>query len=92
VELVREKLYRRLNQELPYRLNVVLQAAQSTPDGAGLHIRVGVEVRNKLMKSIVIGRRGDVIQRYVTLPTQAELCRVLGQPVKLLVSVRALQD
>lgn len=94
VELVREKLYRRLNQEIPYRLTVTLEAAgpDLTLGGAagaqGLYIRVGVGVSNKLVKAIVVGKGGEVIQKYVAEPTQAELTRILKQPVKLVVGVR----
>jgi GTP-binding protein Era len=95
VELVREKLYRRLNQEVPYRLTVALEAAgpDRTPGaaaagGQGLYIRVGVGVSSKLVKAIVVGKGGEVIQKYVAEPTQAELTRILKQPVKLVVGVR----
>jgi GTP-binding protein Era len=96
VELVREKLYRRLNQEIPYRLTVTLEAAgpDMSPGGAaaaggrGLCIRVGVGVSSKLVKAIVVGKGGEVIQKYVAEPTQAELTRILKQPVKLVVGVR----
>lgn len=92
VELVREKLYRRLNQELPYRLDVSCEAARPAADGAGLYIRVVVAVPNKLTKSIVVGRRGAVIQDYVAAPTRAELARLLGTPVQLTVRVQARDD
>ena len=81
-------MYRRLNQELPYRLGVVLEGVTQRPDRQGLHIRVCVRVANKLIKSIVIGKGGEVIQKYVTEPTQVELTRILKQPVKLVVSVK----
>jgi GTPase Era involved in 16S rRNA processing len=121
VELVREKLYRRLNKEIPYRLNVAVEAVgpwrprpplpaaataetaatatakaarepteprQDPVEGEGLYIRVGVGVASKLVKSIVVGKGGEVIQEYVAEPTQAELTRILKQPVKLVVGVR----
>lgn len=93
IELVREKLYRRLNQELPYRLTVTLESVSGLVGGGGaggngLHIRVCVGVANKLIKSIVIGKGGEVIQKYVTQPTQAELARILDRPVRLVVSVK----
>jgi GTP-binding protein Era len=94
VELVREKLYRRLNQELPYRLSVVLQSvapdARDTRHPQALVIKVDVFVKNRLTKSIVVGKGGSVIQRYVAEPTQAELARALGVPVQLLVFVKTL--
>jgi len=38
---------------------------------------------------MVVGREGSIIQEYVTLPTEAELAKILKQPVKLLVAVHA---
>jgi len=90
VELVREKLYRRLNQELPYRLAVMLEGVSSQTTGQGLYIRVAVGVASKLMKSIVVGKGGEVIQKYVAEPTQEELSRILKQPVRLVVSVKIM--
>lgn len=116
MELVREKLYRRLNQEIPYRLHVAVEAVgpwrprrpaaaaagtaaavrepavEARPvvpvESQGLYIRVGVGVSSKLVKSIVVGKGGEVIQKYVAEPTQQELSRILKQPVKLVVGVR----
>lgn len=89
VEFVREKLYRRLNQELPYRLNVTLESVTAgPPDGQGLIINIGVGVATKLVKSIVVGKGGAVIQKYVVERTEAELSRILRQRVKLFVSVK----
>jgi GTPase Era involved in 16S rRNA processing len=89
LELVREKLYRRLNQELPYTLEIHLRSVQELPAGQGLHISIGVTVKNKRLKAMVVGREGSIIQEYVTLPTEAELAKILKQPVKLLVAVHA---
>jgi GTP-binding protein Era len=89
VELVREKLYRRLNQELPYRLTVTLEGVTpGPPAGQGLTIYIGVGAATKLIKSIVVGKGGAVIQKYVSEPTQGELSRILKQQVQLVVSVR----
>jgi GTPase Era involved in 16S rRNA processing len=132
VELVREKLYRRLNQELPYRLTVTQEvvhtlkfraqvpaepgaAPAAAADGPGetgavpsaapaeaaamaavpgegspegLYIRIRVDVASKGIKSIVVGKGGGVIQKYVAEPTQAELARILKRPVKLVVGVK----
>jgi GTPase Era involved in 16S rRNA processing len=131
---VREKLYRRLNQELPYRLTVTeevvaplrfkprVPAEDSGPaattaavDGPletgavpsaapakaaataavpgegspeGLFIQIRVDVASKGIKSIVVGKGGGVIQKYVAEPTQAELTRILKRPVKLVVGVK----
>lgn len=89
LELLREKLYRRLNQELPYTLVTALESVvQLAPPRAGLRICVSVTVPNKRVKAMVVGKGGAVIQDYVAGPTQAELARILGEPVALVVSVK----
>ncbi|KAF6257138.1 P-loop containing nucleoside triphosphate hydrolase protein [Scenedesmus sp. NREL 46B-D3] len=93
VELVREKLYRRLNQELPYALTVQADSVRPLLGSKhGLDIRITVFVKNRLMRSIVVGKGGSIIQGYVARPTEAELTRTLGAPVRLTVSVKALTD
>jgi GTPase Era involved in 16S rRNA processing len=80
-------------QELPYALTV--QADSVKPllgSRQGLAIHVTVFVKNRLMRSIVVGKGGSIIQGYVAQPTEAELARILGAPVKLTVSVKSLAD
>eukprot|EP00878_Enallax_costatus_P025437 GHUV01027215.1.p1 GENE.GHUV01027215.1~~GHUV01027215.1.p1 ORF type:complete len:205 (+),score=82.45 GHUV01027215.1:179-793(+) len=88
VELVREKLFRRLNQELPYTLAVATESVRQLPEGQGLSIVVSVTVKSKRVKAIVVGKGGEIIQDYVTVPTQKELSRVLQVPVQLVVTVK----
>ena len=88
VELVREKLFRRLNQELPYTLAIATESVRQLPEGQGLSILVGVTVKNKRVKAIVVGKGGEIIQDYVAVPTQKELSRVLQVPVQLVVTIR----
>lgn len=80
--------HRRLNQELPYTLTVVTESVQELPGGQGMVIRVNVLARNNRIRSIVVGKGGEIIQGYVALPTQQELQRILQVPVRLHVSVK----
>lgn len=88
VELVREKLFRRLNQELPYTLTTVVESVRQLPANSGLHIVVNVIVKNQRVKAIIAGKGGEIIQDYVTVPTQKELSRVLQVPVQLVVTIK----
>lgn len=89
VDLVREKLFRRLHQELPYRLAPVLGAPPPhvTADGR-LRISVDVAVASAVQRSIVVGAAGCIITDYVQARTERELTSVLGREVSL--SVRVL--
>lgn len=46
-------------------------------------------VKNQRVKAMVVGKGGEIIQRYVTEPTARELERLLKVQVKLVVSVKA---
>jgi GTP-binding protein Era len=93
VELVREKLYRRLNQELPYALTVQADSVRLLLGSkSGLAIHITVFVKSRRVRSIVVGKGGSIIEGYVAQPTEAELTRILAAPVKLTVSVKALSD
>jgi GTP-binding protein Era len=59
-EMVREKLTRRLGQELPYRLSVEIEAFQADADL--LKIAAIIWVERSSQKGIVIGRQGRVLK------------------------------
>lgn len=88
VEFVREKLFRRLNQELPYTLVIAAEAVRERAGTQGMLIVVSVTVKSQRIKGLVVGKAGSIIQDYVTLPTEAELSKLLQTPVKLLVTVK----
>eukprot|EP00803_Ostreobium_quekettii_P004217 evm.model.scf_2920.3 EVM.evm.TU.scf_2920.3 scf_2920:10093-12574(-) len=87
VELVRDKLYRRLNKELPYILQPVPKTCKLMQDGS-LFIEQTLFVRRMHIKRIVVGARGEVIQGYVVARAQAELEKTLGRKVRLVVGVK----
>eukprot|EP00210_Caulerpa_lentillifera_P001942 g1864.t2 len=64
VELVREKLYRRLNKELPYILEPELVTENVSETGV-LVFEVLIRVPSDSVKKIVIGQRGTIIQNVI---------------------------
>jgi len=86
VELVREKLYRRLNQELPYRLSVSLRGQRPLP-GGGLRIELVVTVPSATLRKIVVGAGGRVMEDYVVARSRHELEHLLRVPIHLVVPV-----
>lgn len=63
-ELLREKLFRNLGEELPYGLAVEIEKFEE--DGAVRRIYAAVIVDREAHKSIVIGKGGERIKRIVT--------------------------
>lgn len=63
-EIVREKLFRYLGEELPYEMNVEVESFQV--DGALLRIHVAVLVDKEGQKPIVIGRGGEKLKKIST--------------------------
>ena len=87
-ELVREQLFRRLGEELPYATAVRVERYQEDPDRVQVEAQIWVDRDSQ--KAIVIGRGGE---RLKTIGSQARLAmeKSLGRPVvlKLWVKVRS---
>lgn len=85
-EIVREKAFLLLKQELPYRLGVVCRGIE---DGAELMtIYADILVERSSQKAIVIGKGGEMLQK-IGKNARLELERIYGMKVclKLLVKV-----
>ncbi|MDX1514180.1 MAG: GTPase Era [Gammaproteobacteria bacterium] len=79
-ELIREKLMRRLDQEVPYRLSVEIE--QMKPRRSVLHVGAVIWVERPGQKAIVIGRSGEMIKRIGTL-ARRDMQRTFGCGVHL---------
>ncbi len=79
-EAIREKIVRRLGDEIPHRAAVLIEAFETTPDLVEIHADIVVERAGQ--KRIVIGRRGA---RLKSIGTEARLDieRLLGRKVML---------
>ncbi len=64
-ELTREKIYKYIHQELPYRINVVTERVDVDSDGV-LDIYQKIAVQNDAHKKIVIGRGGAQLKKIGT--------------------------
>ncbi len=79
-EIVREKLTRRLGDELPYELEVAIEHFKETPSGVDIAANIYVEKAGQ--KQIVIGRGGDKLKSIGTEAREA-IEALLGSPVML---------
>lgn len=87
-EIVREKLIRRLGQELPHQLAVEIEHCRD--DGRQLQIHALVWVARKQHKSIVIGSHGRCLKE-VGIEARQAIASLLCRPVHLEIWVKVRQ-
>lgn len=79
-ELIREKLIRRLSQEVPYRISVEIE--DMIPRRGALHVSAVIWVERPGQKAIVIGRKGEIMKQTGTF-ARRDMQRVFGCGVHL---------
>jgi GTPase len=85
-ELVREQLFLRLHQELPYSTAVTVEGWNEREKG-DVVIDATVVVDRESQKAIVVGKRGVMI-RDVGTAARKEIAEMLGRPAHLRLNVR----
>lgn len=89
-ELIREQLFLRLRQELPYATAVLVETWTDRPTGDTV-IEASIVVERESQKAIVVGRHGSMIRDVGTAGRQ-EIAKFLGRPVHLRLNVRVEED
>lgn len=79
-EIVREKLTRRLGDELPYALTVEIERYEEKPGITKIYAIIWVE--RLTQKNIVIGREGDMLKKVGT-DARHDIEKLIGQKVYL---------
>lgn len=79
-EIVREKLTRRLGDELPYALTVEIERYEEHPELSKIYANIWVERSSQ--KSIVIGKQGEMLKKIGT-DARADIEKLLGHKVYL---------
>ena len=90
VELVKEQVYRRLNEEIPYVLKIKPVSCKFLRDGS-LRIEQDLLVNHVKKKKIVVGRNGQVIGQ-IGCRARTELERHLNLRVHLILNVRVRRE
>jgi len=85
-ELVREQLFLRLKQELPYATAVVVEGWEERDKG-DVVIDATIVVARESQKAIVVGKRGAMI-RDVGMAARKEIAELIGHPAHLRLNVR----
>jgi GTP-binding protein Era len=88
-EILREKLFRMLGEELPYRCEVVLDSFRE--EGRLRRIEAAIFVERESQKAIVVGRDGALLKR-IASAARLEMERLFGGKVYLGVWVRVRRD
>lgn len=79
-ELIREKLFRQLGDELPYGLSVQIEMIEKTDNIKKIHAIIWIEKPNH--KPIVIGKKGGMLKQ-VGQQARAEIEKLLGEKIFL---------
>lgn len=80
-ELIREKLFLRLRDEVPYTTHVEVEEMESRPDGT-LYVRANILTTEERYKSMIIGRGGQGVKE-IGQSTRNELEAVMQRKVFL---------
>ncbi len=89
-ETTREKLFKRLHQELPYALTVETERWQDFEDGS-VKIEQTIYVQRDTQKAIVLGKSGQSIKE-IRGDSQRELEELLGRRVHLFLFVKVRRN
>ncbi len=79
-EIIREKLTRRLGDELPYALTVEIERYEEHPELCKIYAAILVERDSQ--KSIVIGKQGELLKKVGT-EARVDIEKLIGQKVYL---------
>jgi GTP-binding protein Era len=88
-EIVREKLFRLLKQELPYSITVSIEHYLEEPDITRISATIWVE--RKSQKAIVIGKKGSLLKKTGSL-ARRDIERLIGARVYLQLWVKVRED
>jgi GTP-binding protein Era len=89
-EIMREKLYRRLNQEVPYLISLENEGWTILKDGR-LRIHEKIIVPKKSMIPLIIGEKGRIINGVVD-EANRELGAIFQRPVMISFSLKYMKD
>lgn len=88
-EIIREKLFLSLSQELPYNTAVAVEHWEETPKGARIH--AVIYVSRDRHKGMVIGKGGCVLKKVGT-EARVDIMELLGTPAHLELFVKVRED
>ena len=89
-DIIREKLFRVMREEVPHSIAVIIEKAQPRK-GKTLHVQALILVERDSQKEIVIGKKGDVLKT-AGIEARPELEEICGGKVFLEMFVKTRRD
>jgi GTP-binding protein Era len=89
-EITREKIYRKLHQELPYQSTVETETYTERKDGS-VRIDQTIFVERESQRKIVLGKAGATIKA-IGADARKELTEIVGHPVHLFLFVKVREN
>jgi GTP-binding protein Era len=89
-EIMREKLFLNLHQELPYQLTVETEKWEEMDDGSAT-VRLSIYVAREGHRGIILGKKGATIRR-IGMAARIELEEALGRRLHLMSHVKVRKD
>lgn len=89
-EIMREKLFLNLHQELPYQLTVETEKWEEMEDGSAT-VRLSIYVAREGHRGIILGKKGATIRR-IGMAARIELEEALGRRIHLMSHVKVRKD
>ncbi|MBR0829551.1 GTPase Era [Bradyrhizobium manausense] len=89
-EITREKIYRKLHQELPYQSTVETEKWEERKDKS-VRIEQTIYVERESQRKIVLGKSGATIKS-IGADSRKELAEILGVPVHLFLFVKVREN
>lgn len=89
-EITRERLFMKLQQELPYQIAVETESWEERKDGS-VKIQQVIYVRTEAHKKIVIGNRGEML-KHIGATAREHMERLQGRKVHLFLFVKVSEN
>jgi GTP-binding protein Era len=90
-EIIREKIFRLTQDEVPYSVAVEVESFKERPDGTLIAIAAAINVERDSQKGIIIGKKGAMLKKIGT-EARLEIEKLLDTRVFLELFVKVRQD
>ena len=90
-EIIREKIFRKTSDEVPYSVAVEVESFKERPDGTLIAISATINVERDSQKGIIIGKRGAMLKK-IGIEARLEIEKLLDARVFLELFVKVRRD